>query len=265
NYYQHFDGLPPDIEQAFKEADLDDLYAHFSDISMFMWDLKLRFARWYNKKHKGYGHVWAERFTSVLIMGKFALRACLIYVELNSVRAEIISRPEDYPFSGLNHYLRGGRHAVWLDVGILKEALHGDQEHPLPSHTDLVSEYRKVVYHEGMNQDTEKPSPDIGGSAGTQNVPVSSKPRSIFLTRIPAMTRGVFLTDAGMCATLYEYYAPYFRAQKRRRRSKPIVDGEQRPLISPDYLKDLHSLPPPKPKDDDEEQQRTSDNHPQKE
>ena len=58
---------------------------------------------------------WAERFKSVLLGGPRALLTCLVYVELNAVRAGIVNSPEDYRYCGLHHYVAGGRILEWLD------------------------------------------------------------------------------------------------------------------------------------------------------
>ncbi|MBN2381736.1 transposase, partial [bacterium] len=65
--------------------------ARFGDLSKFMQDLKQRFSRWYNKRMNNHGHIWGERFTSVLLEAGRALTACMIYVELNSLRAGLVS------------------------------------------------------------------------------------------------------------------------------------------------------------------------------
>ena len=36
------------------------------DLSVFIKELKGRFAQWYNQRHDRYGVLWAERFKSVL-------------------------------------------------------------------------------------------------------------------------------------------------------------------------------------------------------
>src|SRR6516162_6345320 len=45
------------------------------DISVFIKELKGRFAQWYSQRHDRYGVLWAERFKSVLLEGGEALAA----------------------------------------------------------------------------------------------------------------------------------------------------------------------------------------------
>jgi putative transposase len=79
------------------------------DLSWFMRLLKQRFARWFNAIHDTFGTLWAERFTSVIIEGSGdALLATCAYVDLNPVRAKLVSDPKDYRWCGYGEAV-GGR------------------------------------------------------------------------------------------------------------------------------------------------------------
>jgi putative transposase len=78
------------------------------DLSWFMRLLKQRFARWFNAVHETFGTLWAERFTSVIIEGEGeALLATCAYVDLNPVRAKLVSDPKDYRWSGYGEAVGG--------------------------------------------------------------------------------------------------------------------------------------------------------------
>ncbi len=68
------------------------------DISIFLKELKGRFAQGYNRRHGRYGVLWAERFKSVLLEGGEALAAVAAYIELNPVRAGLCADPKDYRY-----------------------------------------------------------------------------------------------------------------------------------------------------------------------
>jgi putative transposase len=57
-----------------------------------------RYARWVNAKHEWRGHLWQERFYSVVMDERHAL-AAMRYVELNPVRAGICSAPASWEWS----------------------------------------------------------------------------------------------------------------------------------------------------------------------
>ncbi|MBL9215271.1 MAG: transposase, partial [Opitutaceae bacterium] len=67
---------------------------------------------WYNKTHRRYGTLWAERFKSVLVEPKANLLETLAaYIDLNSVRAGKAKDPKDYRFCGYAEALAGSLRA----------------------------------------------------------------------------------------------------------------------------------------------------------
>ncbi len=97
-------GATEDIWQAFRMKYVPLMH----DLSWFMRLLKQRFARWYNAFYKTFGTLWAERFTSVIVEGEGeALLATCAYVDLNPVRAKLVSDPKDYRWSGYGEAVGG--------------------------------------------------------------------------------------------------------------------------------------------------------------
>ena len=80
------------------------------DISFFMRQIHQKFTYYINRLHNRRGTLWAERFKSTILDGKESLWNCVKYVELNPVRAEMVSNPEDYRFSTWGYYCGTGRH-----------------------------------------------------------------------------------------------------------------------------------------------------------
>jgi len=74
-----------------------------ADISEYVRAIKQTFSRWYNKMNNRTGYFWGDRFKSVLIEKGEALINCLAYIDLNPVRARIVTRPEDYRWSGIGY------------------------------------------------------------------------------------------------------------------------------------------------------------------
>lgn len=78
-----------------------------SDLSRFMKRLNLKYFFCYQKKHAYIGHLWQDRFKSKIIEEESYLIQCGKYIELNPVRAGIVSFPEDYIYSSYLYYSRG--------------------------------------------------------------------------------------------------------------------------------------------------------------
>jgi len=78
-------------------------------LSVFLKELKQRYTRWHNRRHKRTGTLWESRFRSVLVEGdETALLTVAAYIDLNPVRAGIVADPKDYRWSGYAEAVCGG-------------------------------------------------------------------------------------------------------------------------------------------------------------
>jgi REP-associated tyrosine transposase len=80
------------------------------DISYFMRAFQQRFTTVYNQNRERRGRLWADRFKSVILEKNHSLEACVVYVELNPVRAGMVEDPADYRFTTWGRYCGSGRH-----------------------------------------------------------------------------------------------------------------------------------------------------------
>jgi len=76
------------------------------DLSCFMQCFKMRFTQWYNKTHSRTGTLWEGRFKSILVEDGYAARVMSAYIDLNPVRAGMVSRPEDYRWSSYGEAMK---------------------------------------------------------------------------------------------------------------------------------------------------------------
>lgn len=83
--------------------------ALMGDVSQFMKLVKQRFSIWFNKSHRRFGTLWAERFKSVLVECEERVRQTVAaYIDLNSVRAGLVTDPKEYRFCGYAEAVAGG-------------------------------------------------------------------------------------------------------------------------------------------------------------
>ena len=102
-----------------------------------------RYTRRINFRHGWRGHLWQERFHS-FAMDEDYLLACARYVELNPVRAGLVKRAEDWPWSSARAHLAAvddglvmvepllAREAAWrsfLDSGVEAAAMDSLRQH----------------------------------------------------------------------------------------------------------------------------------------
>jgi REP element-mobilizing transposase RayT len=78
------------------------------DLSDFMKTLLQRFTRWFNRTHNRTGTLWEERFKSVIVESGTAARTIAAYIDLNPVRAGMVSDPADYRWSSYGEAVGGG-------------------------------------------------------------------------------------------------------------------------------------------------------------
>lgn len=127
------------------EIDLwsDEKWEHYRrrlfDVSEYMRNIQSAFARWYNFNYQRRGRFWADRFKSVYLQDKRAVLDCMLYVELNPVRAGLVQRPEEWHGSSL--CLREIGRDGWLTS--LKEFLEQ------PTEKKALREYRERLYYRG--------------------------------------------------------------------------------------------------------------------
>ena len=92
------------------EEQQNKLRARMCDISAFVKTLKQRYSMSYNGRHGRRGTLWEDRFKSVLIENSAGAKAAVAaYVDLNPVRAKMVSDPKDYRWSGYGEACGGGQ------------------------------------------------------------------------------------------------------------------------------------------------------------
>jgi hypothetical protein len=79
------------------------------DLSGFMKSLLERFTKWFNRKHSRSGHLWEDRFKSVIVESGVAARTMAAYIDLNPVRAGMVKDPADYRWSSYGEAIGGGK------------------------------------------------------------------------------------------------------------------------------------------------------------
>jgi putative transposase len=99
--------MPNHVHVVLKPSDEDGLRRTFAE-------LHRRYTRYVNFKHGWTGHLWQGRFGSVAMDETHLLNA-VRYVSQNPVRARLVARAQDWPWSSVRAHL-GGRSDGVVDV-----------------------------------------------------------------------------------------------------------------------------------------------------
>jgi REP element-mobilizing transposase RayT len=78
------------------------------DLSQFMKSFTQRYTQWHNGAHQRQGRLWEDRFKSVIVEDGVAARTMAAYIDLNPVRAGMVSDPAGYRWSSYGEAVGGG-------------------------------------------------------------------------------------------------------------------------------------------------------------
>jgi hypothetical protein len=101
------------------------------------------YAQYYNHRHKRTGHLFQNRYKSILCDEENYLLALIRYIHLNPVRAQIVKTIEEldrYPWSGHSTIMGRSKHP-WMDIDAVLSEFSDKKRRAL-------SEYRRFVVEE---------------------------------------------------------------------------------------------------------------------
>ncbi|CAN5236535.1 hypothetical protein BH23VER1_BH23VER1_01600 [soil metagenome] len=117
--------------------------ARMHDLSIFVKEVKARFTMGSNKATDRSGPLWEDRFRSVLLQGDdpSLLLVVASYIDLNPVRAGIVSDPKDYRHCGYGGAVGGDRGRVEA-IGCLLQLSVEDAA----SRREALAQYRMLLF-----------------------------------------------------------------------------------------------------------------------
>ncbi len=208
---------------AFEDGQIPSLREKLSNLSEFVREIKVGFARFYNRRHNRRGYFWGDRFKSVIVENGETLINCLAYIDLNPVRAGLVERPEQYRWNSLGYHIQTGNEGNFLSLDFgLKEfgVLHAEER---------LKRYRRYVYEAGSVNRSEK----LVAGVIDSNVLEKERKNDFELKRIQRFRyRTRYFTDSGIIGTKEFVSANYGRFKhlfmsKKDKIPKPVagLDG----------------------------------------
>jgi REP element-mobilizing transposase RayT len=106
------------------------LRRRLSSLSWFMGRLNEFIARAANKEDEVKGRFWESRFKCQALLDEAAIAACMVYVDLNPIRAGVAATPEESDFTSIKERIEAWRQEMTATVSIAGQA---DEDNELSS------------------------------------------------------------------------------------------------------------------------------------
>ncbi|MEY4561652.1 MAG: hypothetical protein RLZZ618_929 [Pseudomonadota bacterium] len=121
------------------------LHTRQANLSRVMRHINGVYTQAFNAQHGKVGHLFQGRFTAILVDEDAYLMEVCRYVELNPVRARMVERPEDWPWSSYLAHICKAPSPSWLDTDGLHEYLLGREVGHATDRQRAVRLYAELV------------------------------------------------------------------------------------------------------------------------
>ncbi len=160
-YYRDLEQMLERLRSQGADQAAEDLKARYTcrmhDLSEFMKGLKQRFTQWYNGTHGRRGTLWEGRFKSVLVENGYAARVMAAYIDLNPIRAGMVSKPEDYKWCSYGEAMQPGKNTKAREglCRVLASADGFDQQRDISlagkwsGASGVAARYRMMLFADG--------------------------------------------------------------------------------------------------------------------
>ncbi len=188
--------------RAFSKGQLPYLREKLSSLSEFIREIKVGFARHYNRRYNRRGYFWGDRFKSVIVDKGETLVNCLAYIDLNPLRAGLVDRPEDYRWNSLGYHLQTDNKDQFLSTDF------GLKEFNVKSKKERIRRYRRYVYEAGAISRPDK----MQAKVIEDKVTAKERKKEFEISRIDRFRyRTRYFTDSGIIGSKEFVSANYQR------------------------------------------------------
>ena len=216
--------------RIYSKGQIPYLREKLSSLSEYIREIKVGFARYYNRRHNRRGYFWGDRFKSVIVDKGETLVNCLAYIDLNPLRAGIVDRPEDYRWNSLGYHVQTNNPDNFLSTDFgLKEFNPPPADKCLKGKKERIKRYRRYFYEAGAINRPDKMQAKV-----IDDMVVAKERKNEFeisrINRFRYRTR--YFTDSGIIGSKEFVFTNYQRFKhlfysKHEKKPKPIkgLDG----------------------------------------
>jgi len=209
--------------RTFSKGQIPYFREKLSSLSEFIREIKVGFARYYNRRHNRRGYFWGDRFKSVIVEKGETLINCLAYIDLNPLRAGLVNRPEEYRWNSLGYHLQTKNKDQFLSTDF------GLKEFNVKSKKERIRRYRRYVYEAGAFDRPDKMQARVIDAKVVAKV----RKKDFEISRVSRFRyRTRYFTDSGIIGSK-EFVAENYKRfkhlfySKHEKKPKPIkgLDG----------------------------------------
>ena len=180
------------------------------DISDYMKSIKVSFTRWYNRINERKGYLWGDRFKSVLIESGESLLNTLAYVDLNPIRAGVVSVPEDYRWSSIGYRFGNRDREGFLTF---EGVFESDDKNAFNYYRELVYKAGGIEKENAGNIDIEVIKKEI---ARDFNIPKNE----LYLKKVRYFSDGLVIGSKSFIREAYSTFSGEIIKKKERKAHK---------------------------------------------
>ena len=205
-------------DQEFSLQKIATLRDKWASLSEFVKEIKQSFSRYYNRRHHRRGTLWGERFKSLIVENGETLINCLAYIDLNTFRAGLVQRPENYRWNSIGCHMQTNNRDNFLSTDF------GLKEFNVKSIKERIKRYRRYVYEAGAISRPDKMQAKVIGD----RILKKERKREFKLSRSDRFRyRTRYFTDSGVIGSkefvskTYMHFKHHFNS-KHEKKPKPV-------------------------------------------
>lgn len=146
------------------------IYDNAQDISKFMQGLSLSYVIYFNNRHGRTGHLFQDRFTSVLVKSDIQILQTSKYIHLNPIKANMVKKMDQYKWSSYISYLRGEDPLSIVDTHFLCKISTNDKLAGRKAYIQYVNEINSLVEEDEVASAEEANKPLQGVLQGIKRL-----------------------------------------------------------------------------------------------
>ncbi|MEM9081552.1 MAG: transposase [Verrucomicrobiota bacterium] len=188
------------------------------DLSQFMKVLKQRMTAFVNRLHNRKGILWEERFKSILIEDGHACRVMAAYIDLNPVRACLVSDTADYKWSSYGQACAGNKSDRQGLTRVMEnyDQTRGNDTKSKITWRKIAADYRWMMFEDGRQaSNSKRPGIKPQTVETTRQRRGQMTPAQLLRCRVLHFTQGTVLGSKDFVETTFQATRNHYHKNRK--------------------------------------------------